>query len=160
MISSRLPRLQLPHEGLHAGASPAGTLRPSSPARSSHRPPRSFIVDGVDVQRSPGLFLHHADGILNHRSASAGRGNPSLRSPSSSMVVMVNCVVMTLSAPRDSGTNSSSGSEPITTPAAWMDVCLGKPFQAHGHVDQVLCHLIGFICLAQLRVMREGFFRW
>ena len=47
--------------------------------------------------------------------------------PSSSMVVMVNCVVTTLSAPRDRGTNSSKGSEPITTPAAWMEVCRGKP---------------------------------
>ena len=49
------------------------------------------------------------------------------RSPSSSSVVIVNCVVTEPSDPRDNGTNSSIARWPITTPAACMDVCLGRP---------------------------------
>ena len=49
------------------------------------------------------------------------------RSPNSSMVVMVNCVVMVPSDALDNGTYSSIGFWLITTPAACMDVCLGRP---------------------------------
>ncbi len=49
------------------------------------------------------------------------------KSPSSSSVVMVNCVVMEPSAPLESGTNSSADFWQITTPAACMEVCLGRP---------------------------------
>ena len=49
------------------------------------------------------------------------------KSPSSSMVVMVNWVVMVPSAALDKGTNSSMERLPITTPAACMEVCLGSP---------------------------------
>ena len=49
------------------------------------------------------------------------------KSPSSSIVVIVNCVVMEPSDPLESGTNSSAGFWQITTPAACMEVCLGKP---------------------------------
>ncbi len=49
------------------------------------------------------------------------------KSPSSSMVVMVNWVVTEPSAPLDNGTSSSAGLEQITTPAACMEVCRGRP---------------------------------
>ena len=48
-------------------------------------------------------------------------------SPSSSMVVMVNWVVMVPSAALERGTNSSMERLPITTPAACMEVCRGSP---------------------------------
>ena len=47
--------------------------------------------------------------------------------PSSSMVVMVNWVVMVPSAALERGTKSSMDRLPITTPAAWMELCLGRP---------------------------------
>ena len=50
-----------------------------------------------------------------------------LSRPSSSMVVIVNWVVMEPSEPRERGTYWSAASGQITTPAACMDVCLGSP---------------------------------
>ena len=47
--------------------------------------------------------------------------------PSSSIVVIVNCVVIIPSEPRESGTYSSIGFCEITTPAACMDVWRGRP---------------------------------
>ena len=49
------------------------------------------------------------------------------RSPSSSMVVMVNWVVTEPSWALDRGTRSSAGSEQITTPAAWTELWRGSP---------------------------------
>ncbi len=46
--------------------------------------------------------------------------------PSSSKVVMVNCVTI-VSSFFARGTYSSTGAEQITTPAAWVDACLGSP---------------------------------
>ncbi len=50
-----------------------------------------------------------------------------LRSPSSSSVVIVNCVTSDPSDASDSGTYSSIASLPITTPAACIDACRGRP---------------------------------
>ena len=50
-----------------------------------------------------------------------------LSSPSSSIVVIVNWVVVLPSWARASGTRSSAGSEQMTTPAAWTDVWRGRP---------------------------------
>ena len=47
--------------------------------------------------------------------------------PSSSRVVMVNCVVTEPSLPLDRGTKLSADSGQMTTPAACMEVCLGSP---------------------------------
>ncbi len=49
------------------------------------------------------------------------------KSPSSSIVVIVNWVVTIPSVPLASGTYSSIGFCEITTPAAWVDECLGSP---------------------------------
>ncbi len=49
------------------------------------------------------------------------------KSPNSSIVVMVNCVVIMPSMPLASGTYSSIGFWEITTPAAWVEECLGSP---------------------------------
>ena len=49
------------------------------------------------------------------------------RSPSSSSVVMVNWVVMVPSAALESGTYSSTDSRLMTTPAACIEECLGRP---------------------------------
>ena len=48
-------------------------------------------------------------------------------SPSSSIVVIVNWVVTEPSCARASGTNSSIGFGPITTPAAWTELFRGSP---------------------------------
>ncbi len=49
------------------------------------------------------------------------------KSPSSSSVVMVNCVVTVPSAALESGIYSSTGFGLIKTPAAWIEICLGSP---------------------------------
>ena len=49
------------------------------------------------------------------------------KSPSSSKVVMVNCVTTVPSAFLERGTNLSTRSLAMSTPAACMLVCLGRP---------------------------------
>ena len=49
------------------------------------------------------------------------------KSPSSSKVVIIYCVVIEPSAALDNGTYSSTGFPQITTPAACIDACRGSP---------------------------------
>ena len=62
-----------------------------------------------------------------------------LRSPSASTFFIENCVTSSESAPFCwSGTTSINGSEPITTPAAWIESGAGQPLERAGEVDDLL----------------------
>ena len=87
------------------------------------------------------------------------------KSPSSSMVVMINCVVIVPSDALDSGTYSSIAFCEITTPAACIEVCRGSPSKRFDisisvrtfSSDSYMPRSSGFICSAFSIVIFSSF---